>query len=101
MTENTGIEASTYKGSLIGKRIRVRRGAGRHFEAVYGHRGFGVNDSFVVTADNEDIAKDGAETRVITFEDAYGRVATSIACGFVVIDAGDTLVGLPTVDGPP
>ena len=86
MTENPGMEARTYKGSLIRKRIRVHQSARRHFAAVYGSRGFDVNESFIVTADNEEITGEDGDMRIITFEDVRGRVATSVAGVFVVMD---------------
>jgi hypothetical protein len=42
-----------------------------------------VNDPFIVTADNQG----DPQTRVITFEDSHGRVATGVASSFLVISA--------------
>lgn len=57
--------------------------AGKYFEKAIGHRGFDVNDPFIVTADNQG----DPQTRVITFEDSHGRVATGVASSFLVISA--------------
>jgi hypothetical protein len=83
MTANPGKNAGTYKGSLIGKRIKAdQANAGKYFEKAIGHRGFDVNDPFIVTADNQD----DPQTRVITFEDSHGRVATGVASSFLVME---------------
>ena len=87
MTANQGKKAGTYKGSLIGKRIKVdQANAGTYFERRFGSRGFDVNDLFIVTADNQDIMSENPEARIITFEDSHGRTAKGVAGSFFVIE---------------
>jgi hypothetical protein len=83
MKASLGKNAGTYKGLLIGKRIKAdQANAGKYFEKAIGHRGFDVNDPFIVTADNQG----DPQTRVITFEDSHGRVATGVASSFLVME---------------
>jgi hypothetical protein len=83
MTASPGKNAGTYKGSLIGKRIKAdQANAGKYFERAIGHREFDVTDSFIVTADNQD----DPQARVIIFEDSHGRVATGVASCLLVME---------------
>ncbi len=83
MTAHPGKNASTYKHSLVGERLKVDQAqAGKYFETIFVRRGFNVNDLFIVIADNQD----KPETRIIIFEDSHGRVGTGVASMFLVVD---------------
>jgi hypothetical protein len=83
MAENPGKNASTHKGSLIGKRIKVDQvSAGQYFESRCGRRGLDVNATFVVTVDNQQ----EPDMRIITFEDPKGQVGTGAASIFLLLE---------------